>query len=70
MAEEIVRIHIEMPALPDWVETNSAINFPLTYEDINALAEACAEIQSRDMEYTEAQVYFTGERDIVFILSA
>ena len=60
----------KMPSKLDRLCVNSGISFPLNQEDVNLLAEACAEIGDSVKSYASVEVFFTGGRDIKFVISA
>ena len=70
MPKELLKLKTSMPAKPDWLCVNSCINFPLSQEDITQLAEACAKIGEMGTPHASVEVFFTGGRDIMLVISA
>ena len=70
MATQILKLKTAMPAKPDWLQVNSSINFPLDQENIAQLAEACTKIGDMSASYASVEVFFTGDRDILLVISA
>ena len=70
MPKEVSKLKTKMPAKPDWLCVNSCINFPLSQENLKQLAEACTEIGDMGTPYASVEVFFTGGRDIMLVISA